>query len=99
MSRRGSKPNLVSVIIVGKPISKVKTLPNKIESEGESFFCFLSNSVRPAKHIPDKIAKIFPKNPSDESSSKKKSAKPESIIAMVAPVSYTHLTLPTNREV
>ena len=68
----------VSLIIIGKPIIKVRMFPSKIESEGLLSFCLRSEIVNAAKDIPDNIAKAFPKYPSKLRSSRKNNAKPPS---------------------
>ena len=67
---------MILVAITGRPINKVKILPNSTESEGESSFCFLNNKVRAAKLIPDSIANILPVNPSRDKSSIKNNPSP-----------------------
>ena len=74
---------LILVEIIGRPIINVNTLPNNIESDGDSSFCFRNNKVKAAKLIPDKIAKIFPVNPSKVSSSIKKNPNPVSNMTIV----------------
>ena len=75
--------NDVSLIIMGKPIIKVRMFPIKMESEGLSSFCLRNEMVNAAKDIPDNIARAFPKYPSKLKSSRKNNAKPPSKMNIV----------------
>ena len=75
--------NDVSLIIIGKPIIKVRMFPSKMESEGLLSFCLRNEMVNAAKDIPDNIARAFPKYPSKLKSSRKNNARPPSIMNIV----------------
>ena len=75
--------NDVSLIIMGKPIIKVRMFPSKMESEGLLSFCLRNEMVNAAKDIPDNIARAFPKYPSKLRSSRKNNARPPSIMNIV----------------
>ena len=75
--------NDVSLIIIGKPIIKVRMFPSKMESEGLLSFCLRNKMVNAAKDSPDNIARAFHKYPSKLKSSRKNNARPPSIMNIV----------------
>ena len=75
--------NDVSLIIIGKPINKVRMFPSKMESEGLLSFCLRNEMVNAAKDIPDSIARAFPKWPSKLKSSRKNNVRPPSKMSIV----------------